>query len=111
MKKIVFIAIVGVLFTCSSYAQLRAGADGSSHMVKLYPNPATTSIHVDIPKNNSPYALFQVYSFMGRKLYESRLYNNKNTLYLNDFYRGVYIYQLRDRSGALLETGKFQVLK
>ncbi len=30
---------------------------------------------------------------------------------LTDFYRGVYIYQLRDRTGKIIDSGKFQVVK
>ena len=30
---------------------------------------------------------------------------------LSDFSRGIYIYQLRDKSGRMVESGKFQVAK
>jgi hypothetical protein len=30
---------------------------------------------------------------------------------LNDFFRGVYIFQLADRNGRVLESSKFQVQK
>ena len=30
---------------------------------------------------------------------------------LTDFYRGVYIFQLRDAQGTIVESGKFQVVK
>jgi len=36
---------------------------------------------------------------------------DKTTIDLSNFTRGVYVYQLFDRSGKLVETGKFQVSK
>ena len=81
--------------------------------VKCYPNPAISFVNFEfssdiIAKNCS----LQVYSFTGKKMYETNISNVKITLSLtNDFYRGIYVYQLRDKSGKILETGKFQVAK
>ena len=36
---------------------------------------------------------------------------NKFSIDLGNFTRGVYVYQLRDKTGKLVETGKFQVSK
>ena len=33
----------------------------------------------------------------------------KTIVNVNDFYRGVYIFQLRDKSGKVIDSGKFQV--
>ncbi len=35
----------------------------------------------------------------------------KITVALTDYYRGVYIFQLRDVQGNIVESGKFQVVK
>jgi hypothetical protein len=35
----------------------------------------------------------------------------KTIVNLNDFYRGIYIFQLRDRNGKVIDSGKFQVSK
>lgn len=48
---------------------------------------------------------------MGKKVYELQNVNNKNTVDLSNFYRGVYIFQLRDKNGKIVESGKFQVVK
>jgi len=93
--------------------QNKLSGDQANHLVKLFPNPATTFINIDISRlnSNSNTSFFQGFNFMGRKVYETRLSSSRASLYLNDFFRGMYIYQLRDRNGAILETGKFQVLK
>jgi hypothetical protein len=53
-----------------------------------------------------------VFSFLGRKMYETANISQRiTTLSLTDYNRGVYVYQLRDRNGKLVESGKFQVSK
>ena len=77
-------------------------------VVKCYPNPATSVVNFEFP---APYTL-QIYSFTGKKMTEVAASANKVSVILNnDFYRGIYIYQLRDKTGRVIETGKFQVIK
>lgn len=89
-------------------------ADGWSTVdpiVRLYPNPATSVVNLDLGRMvNRGYSV-QVFSFLGRKMYEATNVTQRITLNLADYNRGVYIYQVRDRSGKLVETGKFQVSK
>ncbi len=88
-------------------------AGDQSKMVKCYPNPATSFVNFDFngSVNGKDYQL-QVYSFSGKKLYETAVSNQRNNLPLgNDFYRGLYIYQVKDKAGKILESGKFQVVK
>jgi hypothetical protein len=76
--------------------------------VKCYPNPATSVVNFEFP---APYTL-QIFSFTGKKMTEITASSNKVSIILNnDFYRGIYIYQLRDKTGKIIETGKFQVIK
>ncbi len=51
----------------------------------------------------------QVYNFLGKKMYENLNAPEKVTVDLSEFNRGVYIYHLRDQSGKIVESGKFQV--
>ena len=102
-----------VLTNSYSQAQNRELPGGTTtSIVKFYPNPATTVINFDFQKaNNKGYSL-QIYSFMGgRKMYELTNLADRTTINLADFNRGVYIYQLRDKTGRLVESGKFQVSK
>jgi hypothetical protein len=59
---------------------------------------------------NSGYTL-QIINFIGRQVYESKKVNASTTLDLSSYNRGVYIYQLKDVSGKVVESGKFQVSK
>jgi hypothetical protein len=80
-------------------------------ILRFYPNPATSVITFDFQKGFEKGYSIQVYSFLGKKMYESNNINTRTTLNLSEFTRGVYIYQLRDRSGKIVESGKFQVSK
>ncbi|HUQ96723.1 MAG TPA: T9SS type A sorting domain-containing protein [Chitinophagaceae bacterium] len=105
-----------ILLLFSTYAGTPALATGgfagvAEPIVRLYPNPATSFVNVDLGSAlNKGYSL-QVYSFLGRKMHEVTNISQRVTLSLSEYNRGVYIYQLRDRSGKLVETGKFQVSK
>lgn len=80
----------------------------SSKVLKFYPNPATTQItftfHADVDKSLS----FQIFNFIGKKVYEVQSITPVTNVNLNDFYRGVYIFQIRDKTGKIIDSGKFQ---
>jgi len=79
--------------------------------IKCYPNPAISFINFEFPADyiSKNYTL-QIYSFTGKKMFELNVTSVKTTLtFTNEFYRGIYIYQLQDKTGKILETGKFQV--
>lgn len=98
--------------TLSSTAQVRSNNnDGVAVVKKFYPNPATTVINFELSIGiDKPYTL-QLFNFMGRKIYETGTALQQVIIPLNDFFRGVYIYQLRDRFGKIVDSGKFQVVK
>lgn len=78
----------------------------------LYPNPATSYINFNFDKSVDKTYSLQIYSFIGKKMYETRINDTKLTVTLDENYsRGIYVYQLRDQSGRLVESGKFQVAK
>jgi hypothetical protein len=82
---------------------------GSVSVVKCYPNPAISFINFEFTNEiDKSYTLY-IYSFVGRKMYEQPVTGKKIVVTLSDYYRGIYVFQLRDRSGRIVETGKFQV--
>ena len=82
-----------------------------ARIIKFYPNPATSVINFDFQKDYDKSYSFQILNFLGKKVYEVNNVTPKTIVNLNDFYRGVYIFQLRDRNGKVIDTGKFQVSK
>ena len=80
-------------------------------IVKFYPNPATSFITFDFQDNFDKSYNLQIINFVGKKVHEVTKVTPKTVVNLNDFYRGIYIFQLRDKNGKLIDTGKFQVAK
>jgi hypothetical protein len=116
MRK-VYVSILFVFaFMLSSFVghenDYMAFPDGA-RIAHFYPNPATNYINFTFDKTVDKNYTLQVYNFMGRKMNESRVTDpSKLTINLDDNYlRGLYIYQLRDASGRIVESGKFQVSK
>jgi Secretion system C-terminal sorting domain len=108
------ILLVAVIICVSAFKQPEIAnsiGDIQTKTIKCYPNPAISFVNFEFPddyvsKNN----IFQVYSFTGKKMFETNVNTAKTTLtFTNDFYRGIYIYQIQDKTGRILETGKFQV--
>lgn len=84
--------------------------NGDDKIVRTYPNPATTYITFDLQKNYKPGYSIQIYNgVLGRKMLETNNIQEKTTINLNEFTRGIYIYHLVDASGKIVESGKFQV--
>ncbi len=82
--------------------------------VKCYPNPATSFVNFEFPKNIDKTNTLFVFSFVGKKMTEvplSNVNNNILTITLTDYYRGLYVFQLRGKGGNIIESGKFSVNK
>lgn len=85
--------------------------EAMQRIVKFYPNPAVSFIKFEIQKNFDKGFTLQVINFVGKQVYEAKNINVTTTLDLSSYSRGVYIYQLKDQFGKVLESGKFQVSK
>ena len=98
----------------TAFSQNRIATDNypATKMVRFYPSPASTIINFDMQHVNANNRMsLLIFNFMGKKVYELKNIPSKVNISLDDFYRGIYIYQLRDKTGVSIETGKFQVLK
>ena len=80
-------------------------------ILKVYPNPATTFTKFEFQKSFDKGFTLQVINFIGKQVYEAKNISSTTTLDLSAYNRGVYIYQLKDQSGKVIESGKFQVSK
>ena len=81
-------------------------------VVKVYPNPATTAVNFGIQQNyNESNLEIIVYNFLGKRMAEINFSGSVAKLDLSKYYSGIYIYQLRDSKGNLVESGKFNVIR
>jgi hypothetical protein len=115
LKKFLLIVSVFIVSTLSSQAQqskLGSTAGAQTTVVRFYPNPATTNINFDFQKGYEQGFSIQIFNaILGRKMFEQANLPERTTVNLTDFPRGMYIYQLYDHSGRMVESGKFQVAK
>ncbi len=113
MKRIFYIFLLVVGFQFFSNAQVKPDRITSDAVktVKFYPNPAVSFINFEFIKNYDNSYTLVIFNFIGKKIEELKVTDEKITVSLNDFYRGIYIFQLRDKQGSVVESGKFQVAK
>ncbi len=108
---------ISILLLIAGFCSLALSFDkdqnptASVQVVKCYPNPATSFVNFEFPKNIDKTNTLLVFSFVGKKMTEMPVSANKITVALNDYYRGIYVFQLRDKGGNILESGKFSVVK
>ena len=115
MRKFLLIASLILLTTVTNSQATRGSFNGSevqTGILRFYPNPATTVITFDFQRSYDKGYSIQIYNaVLGRKMLEQSNIPDKLTIDLGNFTRGVYVYQLIDKTGKLVETGKFQVSK
>ncbi|MCC6257739.1 MAG: T9SS type A sorting domain-containing protein [Chitinophagaceae bacterium] len=103
--------ILALFLGLSFSAVAQSRSDQPQKLVKYYPNPATSVINFDFQRNyNKNYSLM-IFNFMGKKVYELKNTPPSININLSDFVRGLFVFQIRDQNGAVIESGKFQVTK
>lgn len=112
LKHIFFILSFILLTAVAATAQSSRNTNQPVKVVRFYPNPATSFINFEFQQgaNLSNYS-FKIYNFIGKKIAEINNVTPRTVVNLNDYFRGVYIFQLTDRNGQIIESGKFQVAK
>jgi hypothetical protein len=114
LKRFLLILSIFIVTTVSVKAQNKSLsiAGVQSSIVRFYPNPASSVITFDFQKDYEQGYSIQIFNaILGRKMYEMANMPERMSVNLSDFSRGIYIYQLRNRSGQMVESGKFQVAK
>jgi Secretion system C-terminal sorting domain len=115
MRLFYLLILTAFLSSSAALAQSRIAGfpdNGNAATVHYYPNPASSYITFEdiLRKYDQTYSI-QLFNFLGKKVYEFKLGEQKNIVNLTDFFRGIYIFQLRDPNGKIVESGKFQVNK
>lgn len=83
---------------------------GTETGVKVYPNPASTSVNFQV-NGMSNVATLSVYDITGQKITSIPVHNNLVTINTQSYNSSLYFYQLLDNSGNLVRSGKFSVVK
>ena len=110
----IFYILLSIILLTSTQARSQAKSslpDPEPTNVKFYPNPAVSYITFDIEKDPGKSYTLQIYNFMGGKVKDIPDISSRTTVNLTDFIRGIYIFQLKDQSGRVERSGRFQVNK
>ena len=102
-----------ILTTASSFVPTNSVPlnDVQPRITRFYPNPASSFINFEFQRSLEKGYVLQLYNFIGKKVSEIAVTNNKLIIPLDGFFRGIYIFQLRDKNGKIIESGKFQIVK
>ena len=114
LKHLFYILIFAIGINFTSEAQSKSTDPLGSiqpKLLKFYPNPATSAINFDFSRGYDRSYSLQIFNFMGKKIYHLKNPSPTNYIGLEEFYRGIYIFQLRDKNGSIVESGKFQVIR
>ena len=114
MKRILTILACILLMTTATAQTDRTPAGNAENVVKVvrfYPNPASSFINFEFKETRLTDFSFKIFNFIGKKVLEINNLTPRTVVNLNDYFRGVYIFQLTDRSGKVVECGKFLVVK
>jgi len=107
----IFIVLIGLTFTTHAQSRIASSGDQTAKLIKVYPIPATTVINFDFQQGYDKSYSFQIYNFVGIKVYERKTTSPQMSISLSEFFRGVYFYRLLDRNGKFIESQRFQVVK
>ena len=113
LKKIFYIIlfIAGLQFQSNAQVKPTRLIDNTVKTVKFYPNPAISFINFEFDDTYDNSYNLLIFNFLGKKVDEFKVTDKKITVSVNDYFRGIYIFQLRDKQGNIIESGKFQVIK
>lgn len=109
--KIFYIASIILFTSVQVKSQTRSSApqDPASRVTRFFPNPAVSQITFEFENDGPKSYSFEIYNFVGKKVFEIQTVTPKTVVNVTDFYRGVYIFQLKDKNGKMVDSGKFQV--
>ena len=103
--------LIGACFTCFAQNKPANAGDAAAKMIKFFPNPASSNINFELQRGYDQSYKLLLFNFMGKEMEELTPSAQVINLSLNNFYRGIYIFQLRDKTGKIIESGRFQVVK
>ncbi len=109
-KFYILLFVAGLYFNGNAQSKPAQTSNDTEKTVKYYPNPAVNFINFEFNKNYDNSYTLLIFNFLGKKIEELKVNDIKMTVSVSDFYRGVYIFQLQDNHGTIIESGKFQVI-
>ncbi len=113
MRNFTLIFIAALIFSLNGNAQTNSAPvyQNAARIVKFFPNPATTYINFEFRNLLEKNHTLQIYNFLGKKILDMQELNPRVQVNLTNYTRGVYIFQVKDKTGKVVESGKFHIEK
>lgn len=92
--------------TNASAKNVKPISTGSGVQAKVYPNPFVSSVRIEINSLPENGALFTLYDISGKQMKAERINSSLTNLSLNNLLPGVYSFNITDRKGQIISTGK-----
>ncbi|MEJ7735840.1 MAG: T9SS type A sorting domain-containing protein [Chitinophagaceae bacterium] len=111
--KIFYILFMVVLTVLQAKSQNRVNTQTvpEARLIRIYPNPAAIQITFNFEKRFDKNYSLHIFNFIGKKVHDLQTITPQTLVDVSAFYRGVYIFQVKDKAGKIIESGKFQVAK
>lgn len=82
--------------------------NGVKNTVSLFPNPATNNVTIQCSVNA---AFAEVMDIAGRKMGTFSMENNQTRIETTGYAAGIYLFNVKDKDGKVVNRGKFEVTK
>jgi hypothetical protein len=105
----ILILLVFFSFGVAHAQSVRTASAPGTKILRFFPNPATSYINFEFQKEYDRTYVVQVYNFLGKKVADIAQASPRSQIDVSGYTRGIYIYQLKDQTGKVLESGKFQI--
>ena len=97
---------LGIVKTiCSTYSPVKIDEVNQQSDFKLYPNPSSGIINIDVPKN----CTITIFNVAGSVIFSKKLVEGKNAISEFHLAEGFYIYEAISQENSILSRGKFVV--
>ncbi len=70
----------------------------ATRFIRFFPNPAVSIINFEFERGFEKTFTFDIYNFIGKKVYSAKAVTSKMNVPLTDFFRGVYILNYRKQN-------------
>ena len=110
----IFYIILSIILLTTTQARSQARGpmpDPEPKIVKFYPNPAISYITFEVKKEANKNYTIVIFNFLGKKVKEISDPPSKTIVNLSDLPRGIYIFQLKDSTGRVIDSSTFQINK
>ncbi|MES2646620.1 MAG: T9SS type A sorting domain-containing protein [Bacteroidota bacterium] len=111
MKSLMLI-LVSLLLANATFSQkviLQQPGIQQIKSIRFFPNPASTTVTFEFNQAIEKGYSLQVYSFLGRQVLTVPVTGPRISINVSDLMKGVYVFQVRNSSGQIVATNKFQV--